>query len=61
MAALTTPTSNFGRDEVKTPDGTLGSFCGGIAGFPCNKGLVCKLDGNYADAGGVCVNYGKGN
>lgn len=29
--------------------------CGGIAGKECPTGSVCKLDGNYPDAGGVCV------
>lgn len=32
-----------------------GEFCGGIAGVLCADGLSCKLDGNYPDAGGVCV------
>jgi hypothetical protein len=36
-----------------------GRFCGGIAAnLPenqCPEGYVCKLDGNYPDAGGVCV------
>ncbi|MFA6489542.1 MAG: DUF333 domain-containing protein [Candidatus Micrarchaeia archaeon] len=32
-----------------------GEFCGGIAGFACESGLSCKLDGNYPDAGGKCV------
>ncbi|KAJ1305624.1 hypothetical protein OPQ81_000621 [Rhizoctonia solani] len=52
MVALAAPTSNCRRDEIKIPDGKLGSFCGGIAGFPCDNGLVCKLEGNFADAGG---------
>ncbi|CAE6416583.1 unnamed protein product [Rhizoctonia solani] len=55
MAVLAVPTSNVGRDGTKVTDGTFGSFCGGIAGFKCNKGLLCKLDGNYPDAGGVCI------
>lgn len=33
----------------------LGAFCGGIAGFPCDAGYTCKLDGTYPDAGGTCV------
>ncbi len=32
-----------------------GGFCGGIAGILCGVGLECKLDGDYPDAGGVCV------
>ncbi len=32
-----------------------GEMCGGIAGFICDTGLVCQYDGNYPDAGGVCV------
>ena len=36
-----------------------GRFCGGIAAnLPenqCPEGYICKLDGNYPDAGGVCV------
>ena len=34
-----------------------GQFCGGIAAgaFQCCAGLVCKLNGNYPDAGGTCV------
>lgn len=30
-------------------------FCGGIAAIPCKEGYVCKLDGDYPDAGGKCV------
>lgn len=34
-------------------------FCGGIAAnlpeFQCPSGYVCKLEGNYPDAGGRCV------
>ncbi|MBI2338679.1 hypothetical protein HYU95_05865 [Candidatus Daviesbacteria bacterium] len=30
-------------------------FCGGIAGISCPAGFTCKLDGNYPDAGGVCI------
>lgn len=32
-----------------------GEMCGGIAAFRCCDGLVCKLDGDYPDAGGKCV------
>jgi len=34
--------------------GTCRPFCGGIAGFPCEPGNHCVLDGNYPDAGGHC-------
>jgi hypothetical protein len=33
-------------------------FCGGIVGIQCPKGLTCKLDGDYPDAGGTCVPEG---
>ncbi|CAE6513421.1 unnamed protein product [Rhizoctonia solani] len=59
LTVLAVPTFNVVRDEIKTPDGKLGSFCGGIVGFPCNKGMVCKLEGDFADAGGVCVKKPK--
>jgi hypothetical protein len=29
-------------------------MCGGIAGFQCEEGLVCELDGTYPDASGTC-------
>ncbi|CEL54683.1 hypothetical protein RSOLAG1IB_07217 [Rhizoctonia solani AG-1 IB] len=63
LMTLASPTGSIpsiGRDEVKVPDGTLGSFCGGIVGFPCNEGLVCQLDDkNIADSGGVCIKKPK--
>ncbi len=30
-------------------------FCGGLIARTCPGGYVCKLDGNYPDAGGVCL------
>ncbi len=33
----------------------LPSICGGIANIQCPAGYTCRLDGNYPDAGGVCV------
>lgn len=36
-----------------------GEFCGGIAGIACAEGLRCRLDGNYPDAGGTCVEARK--
>ncbi|KAG8738294.1 hypothetical protein FRC10_007070 [Ceratobasidium sp. 414] len=53
LAAWAAPTPNLGLEARQS--GTLGSMCGGFVGFPCNKGLYCKLDGNYADAAGICV------
>lgn len=32
-----------------------GEMCGGIAGFICAEGLKCQMEGNYPDAGGICV------
>ena len=37
-----------------------GEFCGGIAGFLCEDGLECQYDGDYPDAGGICVRSGTG-
>ncbi len=33
----------------------VGEMCGGIAGFMCEEGLECKMEGNYPDAAGTCV------
>ena len=41
---------------ISTIKFTDSTFCGGIAGIKCPNGRVCKLDGKYPDAGGVCVN-----
>jgi len=30
-------------------------MCGGIAGFMCQAGLKCQLDGDFPDASGFCV------
>lgn len=38
--------------NIQEPEG---SFCGGFAGVPCDPGYKCQLDGNYPDAGGICV------
>ncbi len=32
-----------------------GEMCGGIAGFMCEAGLTCKMDGDYPDASGTCI------
>jgi len=42
-------------DQVLDNSSESGKFCGGIAGISCPEGYACKLDGNYPDAGGVCV------
>ncbi len=35
--------------------GPTGPMCGGIAGILCPEGYQCHYDGNYPDAGGVCI------
>ncbi len=40
---------------ISRPKGKLGEFCGGIAAFQCEEGLLCNLDGDYPDAGGECI------
>lgn len=42
------------RTTIETP----ASFCGGIAGIACPEEYMCKLDGDYPDAGGTCVPLG---
>lgn len=46
------PTGQGGTIEEGAQEG---GFCGGIAAFPCAKGLRCRYDGTYPDAGGTCV------
>ncbi|MBM3200347.1 hypothetical protein FJZ53_05395 [Candidatus Woesearchaeota archaeon] len=41
--------------SVSVECGKENEFCGGIAGTMCCEGISCKLDGNYPDAGGVCI------
>jgi hypothetical protein len=42
---------------TKVP-GSLGAFCGGIAGLGCNTGLDCQIENKaQPDAGGVCVTH----
>lgn len=47
------------QDLPKSNQKADGKFCGGIAGnlpeFQCPPGYYCKLEGDYPDAGGVCV------
>ena len=42
-------------DTENIVEGESGQFCGGIAGKTCPEGYMCKLDGDYPDAGGICV------
>lgn len=37
---------------------TSGAFCGGITGQACPAGTYCEYDGNYPDAGGICIKNG---
>lgn len=51
----TTPTPTPTSSTSITPTIIVGRiFCGGIAGVACPSGFVCKLDGAYPDAGGMC-------
>lgn len=54
LASWAAPASNVGLG-ARQAAGTEGGFCGGIGAIQCKKGLVCKLDGTYPDAGGICV------
>ncbi|KKQ53021.1 hypothetical protein A2865_02730 [Candidatus Woesebacteria bacterium RIFCSPHIGHO2_01_FULL_39_17] len=48
--------STFRFLDENEPNATNeGQFCGGIAGIECLPGYICKLEGNYPDAGGYCV------
>lgn len=47
--------SSAGMESSTRTRAKLGEFCGGIAGILCETGLMCRYDGNYPDAGGVCV------
>jgi hypothetical protein len=40
---------------VGSPRSKEGELCGGIAGFLCEDGLVCRYDGDYPDAAGTCA------
>jgi hypothetical protein len=44
---------------VSQTNPTTGQFCGGIAGKICPEGYTCRLDGNYPDAGGSCIQTTK--
>lgn len=49
-----TPSSSPAVTPTPAPS-SQAQFCGGIAGISCPAGFTCKLDGNYPDAGGVCI------
>lgn len=34
---------------------SINKICGGFANLPCPSGYTCRLDGNYPDASGHCV------
>jgi len=60
-ASFPTPTSTSPPSQTPTAipsPVSQGKFCGGIAGIQCPTGLMCKLDGNYPDAGGTCIKKG---
>jgi len=42
-------------DKAQICDAPTPPICGGIAGLTCPDGYKCKLDGNYPDASGTCV------
>lgn len=42
------------ENQSNQTTGNMGEFCGGIAAFQCELGLICVLEGNYPDAGGIC-------
>lgn len=48
-----TSNTRINSKTIETVD--TGEMCGGIAGFVCESGLECRYDGNYPDAGGICV------
>lgn len=48
------PLSEEEKKNLQPPN-TEESFCGGIASIECPSGFECRLEGNYPDAGGVCV------
>lgn len=56
LPTFPSPTPTITIDNT-TPNPTAveGEFYGGIAGIPCSDGYSCRLEGNYPDAGGVCV------
>lgn len=55
------PVNDTNQTPARAP-GKEGEFCGGIAAFQCDTGLICVLEASYPDAGGTCRNesgYGK--
>lgn len=53
----TSPNANAGKSGFSKIR-KEGEMCGGIAGFVCDTGLTCQLDGQYPDAGGTCIKAG---
>lgn len=50
------PKCEFAPCPTITPEKEIqGEMCGGFAGILCPKEYDCQLDGNYPDAGGICV------
>jgi len=49
------PRGGKGVDCVPNDLRQEGEMCGGIAGFVCEPGLTCMLEGPYPDASGTCV------
>ena len=45
------------EDEIEDNEDSVieNNFCGGIAGVQCKEGYLCRLDGDYPDAGGKCI------
>src|SRR3989338_2232690 len=54
------PNCEFSPCPTVSNENTGKTFCGGIAGLSCPAGYECQYEGNYPDAGGICVkNYPK--
>ncbi|MFH1365122.1 MAG: hypothetical protein ABIH28_00880 [archaeon] len=49
---------NYVQDpcQVQPKCSSENEMCGGIAGIQCCSDLTCKLDGDYPDAAGKCIN-----
>lgn len=43
------------KPVVTKPENKPGAFCGGIAGKMCPAGYICASEGDYPDAGGICI------
>lgn len=51
----TGPNCEFAPCPTQANTNRKEKFCGGFAGIKCPVGYLCKYDGNYPDASGVCV------